>query len=375
MTLAKNKDRALRYEQTFNIVNLEEKLKGLEDKPGFPRARQVNLGREDVSKTNTHYNIISNLDFADHHYLPPDKRPARQPLGRPKTQTISAIEYKDYDLIAHRYLRDHESKTKYDQEFYKAEAAQKYWATHDFDPIVGSYIDTDKEKAYCEEREAEQLTHGLDQVERLPKSIKYSESALFNPINSKVVDAGRLDEIDLKNKNAKKRYGARHSYEQECRERDLEVESKELTTTISRVDHRRYIEHRDRGYNIVTLGPFDGRFAEKFHEPYTKPKESLWQATMQEALPRPDTTVIPRAKPIEREVKRQPTDSPHLRSASSHPQTAEAKSRGTQSSSHSKRGPTPRDITFINNGQLVTSVREVATPAAPRLRSSGFKRD
>mmetsp|Transcript_14665 Transcript_14665/g.27179 ORF Transcript_14665/g.27179 Transcript_14665/m.27179 type:complete len:280 (+) Transcript_14665:189-1028(+) len=279
-------------------------------------------------------------------------------------------------MIAHRYLRDHEAKTKYDQEFYKAEAAHKYWATHDFDPVVGSYIDPEKEKAFGETREAEQRVHGLDQVERLPKSIKYSESALFNPINCKVVDENRLKEIDMKHKNAKKRYGARYDYEVECKDKDVEIEAKEMTTTISRVDHRRFVEHRDRGYNIISLGPFDGRFAEKVHEPYTKPKETIWQRTMSEALPSPDNPIIPRAKPIERENPRPPTDPHSVRSASSHPHTADAKSRGAQPSSHSKRGTTPRsDITFINNGQLVTSVREVATPAAPRLRSSGFKRD
>lgn len=35
-TLAKNKDRALRYEQTFDVINLENKLKGLEGKPNYP---------------------------------------------------------------------------------------------------------------------------------------------------------------------------------------------------------------------------------------------------------------------------------------------------------------------------------------------------
>ena len=38
-TLAKNKDRALRYEQIYNIINFEDKLKGLEDQPGYPKEK------------------------------------------------------------------------------------------------------------------------------------------------------------------------------------------------------------------------------------------------------------------------------------------------------------------------------------------------
>ena len=38
-TLAKNKDRALRYEQTFDVINFDDKLKGLEDKAGYPKPK------------------------------------------------------------------------------------------------------------------------------------------------------------------------------------------------------------------------------------------------------------------------------------------------------------------------------------------------
>ena len=46
-------------------------------------------------------------------------------------------------------------------------------------------------------------THGKDQIDKLPNGIKYSESALYQPINGTVVDEGRLNEIDRKNKLAK----------------------------------------------------------------------------------------------------------------------------------------------------------------------------
>jgi hypothetical protein len=51
-TLAKNKDRALRYEQTFNIINLDDKLKGLEDKPGYPKPKTPNYNKKNCNSTN-----------------------------------------------------------------------------------------------------------------------------------------------------------------------------------------------------------------------------------------------------------------------------------------------------------------------------------
>ena len=37
--LAKNKDRALRYEQTYNILNFESKMKVLEQRPDYPKEK------------------------------------------------------------------------------------------------------------------------------------------------------------------------------------------------------------------------------------------------------------------------------------------------------------------------------------------------
>jgi hypothetical protein len=73
--LAKNKDRALRYEQTFDVINFEDKLKGLENEEGYPKPKGFTKNVVGGGKSLTEYNIISNLSFNDHHYLPPEKRP------------------------------------------------------------------------------------------------------------------------------------------------------------------------------------------------------------------------------------------------------------------------------------------------------------
>jgi hypothetical protein len=65
----------LRYEQTYDVINFENKLKGLESKPDYPKEKPwyFRPGLE----TNVDYNILSNLHMAEHFYDAPDKRPAQ----------------------------------------------------------------------------------------------------------------------------------------------------------------------------------------------------------------------------------------------------------------------------------------------------------
>lgn len=59
--LAANRDRALRYEQTYNVLNFDNKLKGLEHRDNFPKDKPwyFRPGKD----TLVDYNIISNIDM------------------------------------------------------------------------------------------------------------------------------------------------------------------------------------------------------------------------------------------------------------------------------------------------------------------------
>ena len=72
-TLAKNKDNALRYEQTYNVVNFENKLAGLENRPDYPKEKPWYFRPERDSDVD--YNIITNYSLEDHYFDAPDKRP------------------------------------------------------------------------------------------------------------------------------------------------------------------------------------------------------------------------------------------------------------------------------------------------------------
>lgn len=347
-TLAKNKDRALRYEQTFDVINLENKLKGLEGLPGYPEEKQPDYKRRTLgNNTKADYNIISGLDYIDHHFLPPDQRPPR-PEVKPQTYKISAVEYRDFDIVSNRYLQNHEDKARLDKEVYKQEAAELYWQSHEYDPVLAVYVDPDKEAEFLKEREHKSKLHGKDQVEKLPNGVKYSEGALYQPINMRVVDEKRLQEIDLKTKLSKQRYNARYDYEQEIKGKDSEFDQKVEEQTLNRIKHERFMETRYRGYNIINNTGFQGKDAEKLYDPLTKPAPSLWQKTMSQAL-----------NPI--------------------PETPDVKTEPFSQSGHGfRRGSEPklsRPLSQVSRGpsDQVSNMSRMSTPASRPIRSSGFR--
>ena len=157
--LAKNKDRSLRYEQTFNVVNFENKLKGLEDRPDYPKERPWYFRQR--AGTNADYNILSNLPLQEHHFDAPEKRPIApeekvrmnhpfNSLQKQKVKKMTTTGLRDYNVVTGRYLELHEDKLKADQEIQRAEAAYKYWQNHNFDPVVCKLYDADKEKVFIE---------------------------------------------------------------------------------------------------------------------------------------------------------------------------------------------------------------------------------
>lgn len=276
-TLAKNQDRALRYEQTFNVINLENKLRGLEGLPNYPIEKLPNYkDRKLGNTTNTDYNIISCLDLADHHYLPPEKRPIK-PEPKPRTFKLNTVEYRDYNIITNRYFEDHEKKAKVDAESYRQEAAREYWKTHDFDLIKCEYVDLEKEEQYKNELKDKEKTHGLEKIEKLPHGIKYSEGALYQPIGMKVIDKKRLEEIDLRQRNSKKRFDLRYDIEKDYRVKDINAQDLKKSASLNRISHQRFLGTTERGYNIITQAPFQGIGAEKVHLPLTNPKMTVWE--------------------------------------------------------------------------------------------------
>jgi hypothetical protein len=213
-TLAKNKDRALRYEQTYNVLNFENKLAGLENRPDYPKEKPWYFRPERDSLVG--YNIITNHSLKDHYFDAPEKRPEvteQQEVVKQKPLT----DFKDYNIITNRYLEFHDDKVAADEQILRAEAAKKYWKTHDFDPLNCQYYDEEKESEFKVKRANQAKEHGKDQVKKLPLSVQ-NEGLMYNPVNMKIEDEQRLQEKDQREKNKKARYQVRYQFDKNTRE-------------------------------------------------------------------------------------------------------------------------------------------------------------
>jgi hypothetical protein len=94
-TLAKNKDNALRYEQTYNVINFENKLAGLESRPDYPKEKPWYFRPDRDSLVD--YNIVTTHSLQDHYFDAPDKRPKCEDY---KVSLISSIS--NFDVIHRR---------------------------------------------------------------------------------------------------------------------------------------------------------------------------------------------------------------------------------------------------------------------------------
>lgn len=277
-TLAKNKDRALRYEQTYDVINFDDKLKGLENEEGYPKPKVFTKNVVGAGKTFTEYNIISNLGFNEHHFLPADKRPPPPQEIVQKDKKITTVGLRDYNIITNRYLEFHNEKEEVDKEIERMNAAKKYWKTHDFNPVNIELYDPDKEKEFLETRNEEQKNHGKDWVQKLPKSWK-EEGGLFNPINGRIEDQKRLYERDLKEKNKRKRYELRYDMERNFHKRALGDEERNAQISMNKINVLRFNDTTARGFDILTNKQYNisaDTGSKTIYEPNVKPAPSTW---------------------------------------------------------------------------------------------------
>lgn len=106
--LAANKDRALRYEQTYNVLNFQNKMKGLEERPDYPKEKPwyFRPGKD----TNVDWNILSNEPMTKHHFAAPDKRPPPDAPEKKRGKNVMKVGIRDYNVVTNRYLEHNDQK-------------------------------------------------------------------------------------------------------------------------------------------------------------------------------------------------------------------------------------------------------------------------
>ena len=147
------------------------------------------------------------------------------------------------------------------QEILKTEAAKKYWQTHNFDPVSGSYVDEDIEKKFLENRAAKEKNHGKDIVKKLPQIVQ-TDGMLYNPINGQVDDETRLNEREQREANKKKRFETKHAVDLQVQKETLAEKERLDKMSLQKVSHQRVAEEINRGFDVITNGELRGGLAQ-----------------------------------------------------------------------------------------------------------------
>ena len=159
--------------------------------------------------------------------------------------------FKDYNIISNKYLEHHDSKRVADDQILRAEAAKRYWKTHEFDLLNCKFYDDSKEKQFVDDRHNEAMIHGRDQVKKLPLTVQ-NEGLMYNPINMHIEDEKRLYDMDLREKNKKARYEVRYDVEDLTRKATLAEQDRTDLMKLNRISGKRFREEIKRGHDILS---------------------------------------------------------------------------------------------------------------------------
>ena len=93
-------DKSLRYQQTYDIINLKDKFKGFENHPDYPFPKAIPNDKINPSLTNTRsFNILSNKNLYEHNNIPYEKRPSPTTKDNLiKTLPTKVTNFKDYNI-------------------------------------------------------------------------------------------------------------------------------------------------------------------------------------------------------------------------------------------------------------------------------------
>ncbi len=141
--ISKNYDRSLRYEQTYNLINREDKLRVFKEHADYPLHKTEPI-RTRLEKPRINYNILSNYTLDKHNFVKPELRPVIKDDPHKDKKKINVNLFRDFDVISNKYKVADRNKSIADKEIAGFEAARKFWKTHDYNLMTGKYYDMDK---------------------------------------------------------------------------------------------------------------------------------------------------------------------------------------------------------------------------------------
>ena len=259
-SLSQYYDNALRYEQTFDIINLQDRLKGFESHPDYPQYKEKEYHQSKYCPSaNRGYNILSNKSLAVHNNIPYENRPSddSQIFNLPKPQQIKAVNYKDYNIVNNCYKENDEIKSKLDKEISYLAAAKRIYSRKDYDIIKNKYYNPDMQKDIEEkERKKNDINRNV---------IPY-KGQLYNTINMSVYDKDNLALKDSKQYNRINRYRLRPSLDDYYRRKDYEREIRSEKRLLNKLDYKRFQLSDKRGYDLLNMKDIYNKYKDNFYQ-------------------------------------------------------------------------------------------------------------
>jgi hypothetical protein len=255
--ISKGYDYELNLESTYNVINLRNKLKGLnysQDKYTHDKRQKNNT---EINKLFKPYNIISNNSFKKQHYLPPELRERFNGLEN-CTEGIMPLKKKkdyyndkygkDFDIISNKYLMFHKEKEATEKEIQSLAAAKKIQNLRTYDIIKRRYINPEIEENYRKSTELKQMSKINNAVK---DKIKNKNYMICNPINNEVYDKEAQKKQDEKDFEKLEKYRLKNKIESLYRNVDInhEIKIDNKYKNIGKILENKIID--DRGYNII----------------------------------------------------------------------------------------------------------------------------
>ena len=245
-SIAQGYDNELRVIQTFDIINLKDKLNTLKNNSDYPNDIKQYHGAKrkklNISSGERNYNILSNINLNLHHFDKPENRPLIKDEinNKKKIKLGSFVEYKDYDIISNKYNNFDKEKRELDLKLSIAEISNKYLKSRDYDAIKGIYVDSEKEKKFQEE-----LKNKIEKI----KNIK--RDTIFNPFNNEIYNKEKYDELNQKEKNRIYRYTIKQKMDNYYHQAELKNDIIKNNSSKTKASYNKFKEIDKRGYDIL----------------------------------------------------------------------------------------------------------------------------
>ena len=256
--ISKGYDYQLNLESTYNVINLHNKLKGLNyslDKYMHSK-RQKN--DSEMNKLFKPYNIISNNSFKKQHYLPPEMREkfsglencteGIMPIKKRKNYYYNNKYIKDFDIISNKYKIFHKEKEETEKQIQSLAAAKKIQNMRTYDIIKRKFINPEIEENFRKSSELKQMSKINNAIKDKIKNKNYIVS---NPINNEVYDKDAQKKQDEKEYEKLEKYRLKNKIESLYRNVDInnQIKIENKYKNIGKILENKIIN--DRGYNII----------------------------------------------------------------------------------------------------------------------------